>query len=91
MTIRTAPGYNYFVKLEEAATHSPVLGFFIHGGSTVTANVPLGRLELKYATSRVGGGRVYDVKLDRRIDPSERREPTYKQDKPERILSSRAK
>ena len=50
MTIRTARGSNYFVKLEEAANQNPVLAFFIHGGSTVTANVPLGRFVLKYAT-----------------------------------------
>jgi hypothetical protein len=50
MTIRTAPGSNYFVKLQEVGNGRPVLAFFIHGGSTVTADVPLGSFVLKYAT-----------------------------------------
>jgi hypothetical protein len=50
MTIRTAPGSNYFVNLQDAGDGHPVLEFFVHGGSTVTGNVPLGSFVLKYAT-----------------------------------------
>lgn len=50
LTIKTAPGASYFVKLEDAASSSLVMSFFIHGGSTLQARVPLGSFVLKYAT-----------------------------------------
>jgi hypothetical protein len=52
LTIRTAVGSNYFVKLVDAVTESPVRSFFVYGGSTIEADVPLGSFILKYATGR---------------------------------------
>jgi hypothetical protein len=49
LTIRTASGSNYFVKLEEAASKRPVMTFFVNGGSSLTEMVPLGNFVLKYA------------------------------------------
>jgi hypothetical protein len=52
LTIRTATGSNYFVKLEDATTGMPVMSFFIYGGTTLNAEVPLGSFVLKYATGK---------------------------------------
>lgn len=48
-TIKTAPGSNYFVKLEDEL-HHPVRAYFVKGGSTVFYRVPLGTFTLKYAS-----------------------------------------
>jgi hypothetical protein len=48
--IHTAAGANYFIKLEDSATQLPIQTFFIRGGQTMEANVPLGQFLLKYAT-----------------------------------------
>jgi hypothetical protein len=48
--IHTAAGANYFIKLEDSATHLPIQTFFIRGGQTMESNVPLGQFILKYAT-----------------------------------------
>jgi hypothetical protein len=50
LTIKTAAGANYFVKLEDAATGAPVRSFHVKGGSTMTTRVPLGTFVLKYAS-----------------------------------------
>ncbi len=52
LTVRTAPGSGYFVKLEDAVTATPVMSFFINGGSTLDETVPLGRFILKFATGK---------------------------------------
>lgn len=52
LTIRSDAGASYFVKLENAATKSPVLELFVVGGSPLSVKVPLGRFILKYATGK---------------------------------------
>jgi hypothetical protein len=49
LTIRTAAGSNYFIKLEDMRDR-PARAYFLHGGSTQTFPVPLGTFALKYAT-----------------------------------------
>jgi hypothetical protein len=49
VTIRTAPGLNYLVKLDNVAIGSPALLFFLEGGHPLEARVPLGEFKLKYA------------------------------------------
>jgi hypothetical protein len=56
LTIRVASGANYFVKLEHAATGRPAMSFFIYGGSTLEAMVPIGDFTLKYATGKMWCG-----------------------------------
>jgi len=56
LTIRVSSGANYFVKLDDADTGLPVMSFFISGGSTLHAKVPLGRFTLKYATGELWCG-----------------------------------
>lgn len=43
---------NYFVKIVDAASATPVLTLFIYGGQTFKLNVPLGAFKLKYATGK---------------------------------------
>lgn len=50
LTIQTTAGSNYFVKLEDAASGWEVMSFFVHGGTTLNAEVPFGNFVLKYAT-----------------------------------------
>jgi hypothetical protein len=49
LTIRTAFGSNYFIKLEDMSGR-PARAYFMQGGSTQTFPVPLGTFALKYAT-----------------------------------------
>jgi hypothetical protein len=49
LTIRTAAGSNYFIKLEDMHER-PARAYFLHGGLTQTFPVPLGTFALKYAT-----------------------------------------
>jgi hypothetical protein len=56
LTIRTTAGSNYFVNLEDAATEIPAMLFFIYGGNTLEARVPLGSFKLKYATGKLWCG-----------------------------------
>jgi hypothetical protein len=53
LTLRTARGSNYFVKINEAASGRPVLSLYVHGGSSFEIQVPRGSFVVKYAT----GGR----------------------------------
>jgi hypothetical protein len=48
--IRTPSGSNYFVKLWEPYSHRIVLTAYIEGGRTLSAEVPLGHFEMRYAT-----------------------------------------
>lgn len=52
LEIKTSHGYNYLVKLVSADTDEPVMTIFIHGGSTVTTDVPLGKYTIKYASGK---------------------------------------
>ena len=56
LTLKTASGSNYFVKLNHAASGRPVLAFYLNGGSTFETQVPLGAFVLKYATGNVWCG-----------------------------------
>jgi hypothetical protein len=51
LTVRTASGSNYFLKLDDMYG-SPIRSFYMYGGSTVTHNVPLGTFMLKYASGK---------------------------------------
>ena len=48
--IKTSQGANYLVKLVSAYSQEPVMTIFVRGGYTVTAEVPLGIYEVKYAS-----------------------------------------
>jgi hypothetical protein len=50
-TITTAPGSNYFVKLEDQYKRA-ARTFFVNGGSALTHQVPLGSFTLKYASGK---------------------------------------
>jgi hypothetical protein len=56
LEIRTATGASYYVKLADATTGDPIQTFFIRGGQTLVAKVPLGKFVLKYATGRAWCG-----------------------------------
>ncbi|HMG78501.1 MAG TPA: hypothetical protein VK591_07450 [Xanthobacteraceae bacterium] len=51
LTIKTAPGSNYFVKLVDASGRT-ARSYFIQGGFTETFPVPLGTFALKYAIGK---------------------------------------
>jgi hypothetical protein len=51
LTIRTAAGSNYFVKLVSRGG-DPVRSFFVYGDSQTTNNVPLGSYVVKYAAGQ---------------------------------------
>jgi len=48
--IQTSSGANYLVKLVAAYSQEPVMTIFIKGGNTISAEVPLGTYEVKYAS-----------------------------------------
>lgn len=52
LTIATAIGANYFIRLVDAASGKPVMVFFASGGSTIDAAVPLGLFRIKYAAGK---------------------------------------
>lgn len=47
---------NYFIKLVDANTKSPVMTIYVHGGRTFETKVPLGTYGLRYATGRTWYG-----------------------------------
>lgn len=49
LTIKTSPGGQYFIKLEDAVTARPVMAFYMRGGETLEQDVPEGSFILKYA------------------------------------------
>lgn len=53
LTLRTASGSNYVVKINEAASGRPVLSLFLYGGSSFEIQVPRGAFVLKYATGNM--------------------------------------
>jgi hypothetical protein len=61
LTIQAAPGSSYFVNLENAATQEPALLFFVYGGHSLIAPVPLGSYKIKYAAGSTwcGGGDLF--------------------------------
>lgn len=50
LEIKTSRGSNYLVKLVSADNDEPVMTIYVHGGNTVTTEVPLGKYAIKYAS-----------------------------------------
>ena len=51
LTVQTAFGSNYFIKLEDMSGR-PARAYFMHGGSIQSYPVPVGTFALKYATGQ---------------------------------------
>jgi hypothetical protein len=56
LIIKTEGGENYFAKLVSITDNTPAAEFFIEGGRTLVASVPLGTFTLKYADGIVWCG-----------------------------------
>ena len=56
LTLVTAPGANYYVKLVNPWTGENLIGIYIHGGWPLDVFVPLGDYELRYAAGPVWYG-----------------------------------
>lgn len=56
LTIKTKPGGQYFIKLEDAVTARPVLAFYMRGGEILEQDVPEGSFILKYAVGEIWCG-----------------------------------
>lgn len=56
LTIKTNPGGQYFIKLEDAITARPVMAFYARGGEILEQNVPEGSFVLKYAVGEIWCG-----------------------------------
>ena len=52
LEVITLPGDNYLVKLVLANSQATVMTVFIHGGSTVNLDVPLGVYQIKFASGK---------------------------------------
>jgi hypothetical protein len=50
LEIRSSGGSNYVVKLSDYYSGRAVLSVFVHGGSTVNLDVPIGTYKIKYAS-----------------------------------------
>ena len=50
LEIKTGSGGNYLVKLHNINQGKNVMDVFVHGGSTVSVDVPLGTYKIKWAT-----------------------------------------
>jgi hypothetical protein len=48
--IKSSPGANYLVKLEDSLSGQDVMTIFVQGGNTVQVDVPLGTYLVKYAS-----------------------------------------
>ena len=59
LTIKSAIGSNYLVKLSDYTTQRDVLSVFVHGGSTAILDVPLGTYCIKYASGQQWYGPVH--------------------------------
>ncbi|WP_143046899.1 hypothetical protein [Bradyrhizobium erythrophlei] len=74
LTLKTARGSNYFVKINDATSGRPVLALYLYGGSTFGTQIPRGAFTLKYATgetwcdeSELFGSSTVTRKVDRVI------------------------
>jgi hypothetical protein len=52
LTIRTNPGSNYLVNLQDAIGGGDVISFFVRGGQDLDALVPLGTFDLEYVVGQ---------------------------------------
>jgi hypothetical protein len=60
LKIDTYPGsFNYYVKLVDLSTNTPVMFLFIRSGESVSTQVPLGRYELRFADGGTWYGESY--------------------------------
>lgn len=50
LKVTASPGSHCYIKLVEASTGRPVMGFFVLAGTTVEVSVPLGVCEMRYAS-----------------------------------------
>jgi hypothetical protein len=58
--ITTSAGQdNYYIKLVDANTDSPIMTIYVRGGRTYETDVPLGTYRLRYATGRTWYGTKY--------------------------------
>ena len=58
LTIKTSPGGQYFIKLEDAVTLRPVMTFYARGGEILEQDVPEGSFVLKYAVGETWCGEI---------------------------------
>jgi hypothetical protein len=56
LTVRTKPGANYLVKLQDAVSGSNVISFFVYGWRDLIGDVPLGNYTLHYAAGTIWCG-----------------------------------
>lgn len=56
LTIKTARGYDYFVRIVSATTGSRVMEVYIVGGDTFEGELPLGSYEIRYASGKTWYG-----------------------------------
>jgi hypothetical protein len=75
LTIETPSGSNYFIKLTDSQTDSPLLSLFVRGGEPLTTKVPIGNFTLKAASgehwcgeSNLFGGSTKIVEAGRSIN-----------------------
>ena len=57
ISIKTAPGYDYYVKVVRPFTNAVVMEIYISGGDTFEGLVPLGTYRIKYASGKTWYGR----------------------------------
>ncbi len=55
-TINAGYGADYFVKLVELRTGLPKVAYFVHGGSSITTDVPVGAFIVKHASGKIWCG-----------------------------------
>jgi hypothetical protein len=51
-TINAGYGADYFVKLVELRSGLPKVAYFVHGGQSLTTDVPIGAFTIKHASGR---------------------------------------
>jgi hypothetical protein len=56
LTLVTAPGADYYVKLVDPQTKTDLFGIYVHGGKSLDAHVPLGGYEVRYAAGQTWYG-----------------------------------
>ncbi|GEM_PF-2055987 len=50
--VKTSVGLNYFIKVVNAYTDQPIIDFFVRGGDSVEALVPLGTYRIRYVVGQ---------------------------------------
>lgn len=50
LEIKTTAGSHYLVKIKKPESNTDIQSIFVHGGKTVTTEVPLGRYQIVYAS-----------------------------------------